>query len=263
MKLRLYLTFIKDLFAVLPSAVIPEWEEIESLPSNRPTVILVSGFAATQRSVSVMRKRLRKDGFNVVVVALDWQTLSDSVRGLYRMSEQLSSVAIRLRKEKHLSRSKIFIVAHSAGGLVARYYIQLLGGWHYCDRLVTLGTPHRGTWVAGLGFFTHLILKFACLFHMLPWSKFIQRINAATLPEGFRFVSISSRGDMLCYRKAAELPDTLKGHTDVESVEVGGLSHSGFLMSKRFYQVLRKHLNIESTGTGEFTATGEVRRPRL
>lgn len=262
MKLRLYFTFLKDLFAVLPGAPSPEWEELESLPPGRPTIILVSGFAATRRSVSVMRKRLRKDGFNVVVVALDWQTLSDSVRGLYRLSEQLSSVAIRLRKEKHISRSKIFIVAHSAGGLVARYYIQMLGGWHYCDRLITLGTPHKGTWVAGLGLFTHLILKFACLFHMLPASRFIKRINATALPEGFRFVSISSTGDLLCYRKAAELPDSLKGLGEVETLEVSNLSHSGFLMSKRFYQVLRRYLGVESTGTGEFTVTGEARRPR-
>ena len=115
-----------------------------------------------------MRKRLRKDGFNVLVLSLDWHTMSDGVRGLYQLSEKLSSLALRIRKDRQLSRTRIYIVAHSAGGLVARYYVQLLGGAYYCDGLITLGTPHRGTWVAALGFMTHLILKAGCLYHMLP-----------------------------------------------------------------------------------------------
>ena len=30
------------------------------------------------------------------------------------------------------------------GGLVARYYLELLGGWQSCRALITLGTPFRG-----------------------------------------------------------------------------------------------------------------------
>lgn len=37
----------------------------------------------------------------------------------------------------------VAIIAHSLGGLIARYYAQLLGG--RLDTLVTMGTPHRGT----------------------------------------------------------------------------------------------------------------------
>jgi hypothetical protein len=38
----------------------------------------------------------------------------------------------------------VIIVAHSMGGLVARYWIGVLGGWRRCHALVTLGTPYRG-----------------------------------------------------------------------------------------------------------------------
>ncbi len=38
----------------------------------------------------------------------------------------------------------VLLVAHSMGGLVARYWIGALGGWRHCAGLVTLGTPHRG-----------------------------------------------------------------------------------------------------------------------
>jgi pimeloyl-ACP methyl ester carboxylesterase len=40
--------------------------------------------------------------------------------------------------------AKVIIVAHSMGGLIGRYYTEVLGGWHNCRALITLGTPHRG-----------------------------------------------------------------------------------------------------------------------
>ncbi len=43
---------------------------------------------------------------------------------------------------------RISLVGHSLGGLVARWYVQELGGRSRVDRLVTLATPHGGTRVA-------------------------------------------------------------------------------------------------------------------
>ncbi len=43
---------------------------------------------------------------------------------------------------------KFDLVAFSMGGLVARYYLQRLGGLERVDRFVTLSTPHHGTWMA-------------------------------------------------------------------------------------------------------------------
>jgi triacylglycerol esterase/lipase EstA (alpha/beta hydrolase family) len=178
-KVRPWIIFFKDLFDVLPTYSRPEWEDYQHIASDRPTVILVSGFGATRRNLNVIRKRLMRDGFNVLVVALDWHTLSDGVRGLYRMAEQLSSVVLKLRKRTGMRGSKVYLVAHSAGGLVARHYVQILGGSHYCEALITLGTPHRGTWVAALGLLTHLMLKARCLVQMLPVSPFIRTMNRA------------------------------------------------------------------------------------
>lgn len=39
---------------------------------------------------------------------------------------------------------KVVVLAHSMGGLVARYWVGPLDGWRYCHALLTLGTPHRG-----------------------------------------------------------------------------------------------------------------------
>jgi pimeloyl-ACP methyl ester carboxylesterase len=248
-KVRHFLTLVEELFSILPTRAKPEWQKLDSVNPGKPTVVLVSGFAATQRNLSVIRKRFVKDGFNVIVLPLDWQTLSDGVRGLYRMSEKLSSVILQLRKGPCKGSAKVYVVAHSAGGLVARYYVQLLGGGHYCDGLVTLATPHRGTWYAALGLLTHLILKARCLLQMIPISPFIQRINSAALPSGFRWLSISSPDDMLCPKRATTLPARLADAPLLTAIELKGLSHRDFLMSKIIYRVTLNYLRDQTEVT--------------
>ncbi|MER7900825.1 hypothetical protein ABTX62_33330 [Streptomyces sp. NPDC096046] len=41
-------------------------------------------------------------------------------------------------------RRRVVIIAHSMGGLVARYWVGVLGGAPWCRGIITLGTPHRG-----------------------------------------------------------------------------------------------------------------------
>jgi hypothetical protein len=40
--------------------------------------------------------------------------------------------------------AKLVLVAHSMGGLVSRYFVEVLGGWRDTRALVTFGTPHLG-----------------------------------------------------------------------------------------------------------------------
>jgi len=40
--------------------------------------------------------------------------------------------------------AKLVLVAHSMGGLVSRYFLEVLGGWRDARALVTFGTPHLG-----------------------------------------------------------------------------------------------------------------------
>lgn len=41
--------------------------------------------------------------------------------------------------------AKIILLAHSMGGLISRYYLEVLGGWRDCRALFTFGTPYRGS----------------------------------------------------------------------------------------------------------------------
>lgn len=41
--------------------------------------------------------------------------------------------------------AKVILLAHSMGGLVSRYYLEVLEGWKDCKALITFGTPYRGS----------------------------------------------------------------------------------------------------------------------
>jgi pimeloyl-ACP methyl ester carboxylesterase len=41
--------------------------------------------------------------------------------------------------------AKAILIGHSMGGLVARYYAEVLEGWRNCKALITFGTPFRGS----------------------------------------------------------------------------------------------------------------------
>jgi pimeloyl-ACP methyl ester carboxylesterase len=49
------------------------------------------------------------------------------------------------RQYSHNPTAGVIFVAHSMGGLVARYYLEVLEGWRTCRALITFGTPYRGS----------------------------------------------------------------------------------------------------------------------
>ena len=72
---------------------------------------------------------------------------------------RIGPVAVRAqqlaRRIEGLSAKRVNVIAHSMGGLDARYAIARLGLADRVASLVTIGTPHRGTPLADLG--THVL----------------------------------------------------------------------------------------------------------
>lgn len=79
------------------------------------------------------------------------------------------------------SGRQVIVVAHSLGGLVARYWIGPCRGAEHCRALITLGTPHRGApraldWLvngAGIGMLrsgpaTRVLRGWPSVFELLP-----------------------------------------------------------------------------------------------
>ncbi len=49
------------------------------------------------------------------------------------------------REHTGLKDAKVILLAHSMGGLIARYYLEVLEGWQDCKALFSFGTPYRGS----------------------------------------------------------------------------------------------------------------------
>jgi hypothetical protein len=74
--------------------------------------------------------------------AYDWRRDNRvAARRLQRESHEWLQAA-RARGAKD---PKLILVAHSMGGLVSRYFLECLGGWRVTRRLVSFGTPYRGS----------------------------------------------------------------------------------------------------------------------
>ncbi len=79
---------------------------------------------------------------NYVRFPYDWR-LSNRYNAR-RLQETVEPVLDRFRSRPGHADAKLVFVGHSMGGLVARYYTDVLGGHELTAKVITLGTPHRG-----------------------------------------------------------------------------------------------------------------------
>lgn len=84
---------------------------------------------------------LKRRGFQALALNL---TPSDGSVGLDELAAQVGAFAARQVQ----SKEKFDLIGFSMGGLVSRYYVQRLGGMERVGRLITISTPHHGTYTA-------------------------------------------------------------------------------------------------------------------
>ena len=156
-------------------------ERPPSHPEN--TVVLVHGFADDSRRMQTMASWLRSKGWTVYTPTL---TPSWGQIGLDALAGQLDAfinAAIR-------PGDKFDLVGFSMGGLVCRYYLQRMDGARRVSRLVTLGTPHRGSLWAWT-------LPNAGCRQMRPGSPFLNDLNNDTVVfQAIKFTSIWTPFDL-------------------------------------------------------------------
>ena len=94
-----------------------------------------------------LRARFEVDDSNLVAFAYDWRQ-SNELSAL-RLA-QVAGEALERRRAGGHPDAKLVLVCHSMGGLVARWFLDVLGGADETRRLITIGTPYRGA-VKALG----------------------------------------------------------------------------------------------------------------
>ena len=105
-------------------------------------ILLVHGMVDNRSIFTLLRLGLRRRGFGRVT-SMNYSPFTTDIRAAAaRLAEEVEALVAETGYER------IHVVGHSMGGLIARYYVTRLGGDERVHTLVTLGTPHHGTYTA-------------------------------------------------------------------------------------------------------------------
>ncbi|MGW3831983.1 lipase family alpha/beta hydrolase [Streptomyces microflavus] len=212
-----------------------------SLAAERP-VVLLHGFIDNRSVFVLLRRTLARHGRRHLA-SLNYSPLTRDLRtaaGL--LGRHVEEVCART------GQREVDIVGHSLGGLIARYYVQRLGGDRRVRTLVTLGTPHGGTAVApGAGI--HPIVR-----QMRGRSALIEELRRPAPGCRTRFVSFWSELDQVMVPVQTACVD----HPDLDAVNVRvtGIGHLALPVHPAVAAAVREALETQETREGTVPSTG-------
>ncbi|MGG6297887.1 esterase/lipase family protein [Leptolyngbya sp. AN02str] len=136
------------------------------------------------------------------------------------------------REHSGVTDAKVILLAHSMGGLVSRYYLEVLDGWQDSRALFTFGTPYRGS-LNAVNFLangykklfldlTEVMRSLTSIYQLLPIYKVIN-ING----EYHRIAEV----DHLPNIDKLKAQDALKFHREIEAAVERHLKDERYLTS--------------------------------
>jgi pimeloyl-ACP methyl ester carboxylesterase len=219
------------------SPVVPAQGGGAKLPvQERPPVVLLHGFVDNRSVFVLLRRSLLRHG-RQRVLSLNYSPLTRDIRvAAELLGRHIEEVCERT------GSPRVDVVGHSLGGLIARYYVQRLGGDHRVRTLVTLGSPHGGTRVAPLAN-AHPIVR-----QMRPDSELIEELTRPAPGCRTYFVSFWSDLDSLM----DPLETARIDHPDlmVMNVPVTGIGHLALPVHPAVATGIREALDSEQPVAG-------------
>ncbi|WP_329335621.1 alpha/beta fold hydrolase [Streptomyces sp. NBC_00663] len=227
-----------------PAAPLPAPRDgTAQLPTEtRPPVVLLHGFIDNRSVFVLLRRNLAQHGHRPIE-SLNYSPLTCDIR----VAAELLGRHIEEICERTGS-SQVDVVGHSLGGLIARYYVQRLGGDLRVRTLVTLGTPHSGTRVVPLAD-AHPIVR-----QMRPGSAVLEELSRPAPGCRTHFVSFWSDLDHLM----DPLETACIDHPDLlaQNVQVSGIGHLALPVHPAVATGIRQALDATRTGATADADTG-------
>jgi triacylglycerol lipase len=189
--------------------------------AEQRTVVLVHGYLANRATMLPVAAYLKLKLRGLRLLSFDY----DSSAGIEPAARKLK----QFLKER-VRGGRIDLVCHSLGGVVARCYLQELGGARRVDRCITLSSPHRGTY--GAYWVASRVGR-----ELRPDSALLARLDA-TQPAAARvkFTAIVAGSDNIVF------PRVFAKHESHELVHVPDVGHVGMLFSPRVLRTVAERL---------------------
>jgi hypothetical protein len=107
-----------------------------------PFLWKIDGYSRFKRALTSSFQDI-KPGKNFFEFPYDWRR--DNRVAARRLQKDCAKWLEARRKTPGNQQAKLILICHSMGGLVARYFLEVLGGWKDTTALITFGTPYRGS----------------------------------------------------------------------------------------------------------------------
>lgn len=148
----------------------------------------------------------------------------------HRSGPSVEALGLQLKRliDSQVKGGRIDLIAHSLGGLIARFYLQQLGGDRRVDRLITLATPHQGTHASAY-------VPAALVRQLGPDSPFLAHLNGLP-PPAVEALSIVAANDIIV------LPPRSAAAPFGRVETIAGVGHNGVLLSPTVFRWVREAL---------------------
>ncbi len=181
-------------------------ERLKEYRGQKTVAFLYHGYLQGRSAFAKMERILQSRLFDIFAVSGGYQPFCQDLRVSAEYEREAVDYVL-----SEVDAEQVFMIGHSQGGLIIRHMLQKLDGAGLADKVVTLSTPHQGTWAALGGAVTRAVtFPFSLLpgtrsvvgesgFQMLPGSRFLRELNDEPLPAGVDFTSIFSYIDPLVW----------------------------------------------------------------
>jgi pimeloyl-ACP methyl ester carboxylesterase len=135
-------------------------------------IIIVSGLTSPAIAHALLKARFEADGYKVTIFELPGGGLGDIRDTAAAFAPVVDQVLAST------GASKVDLIGHSEGTLVARYYINKLGGAPKVDSYISLAGPHYGTYAGNIADFFGIDIFCEACEQMAIGSDFLNDLNA-------------------------------------------------------------------------------------